>query len=245
MVRKSLSFLSRVYAHISDIHLEKWLPYHKPKFRHQIPPEQTYGILMSGDIGYPHMSNYRDFLHMTSNTFPNVYLISGNHEYDKASPISYIDDTISEIVEKIPNKNVYFLNNTNFKLSNSYSLLGTTLWSQRVKTELFEKNVEWLKENIEDVKNNNKKCVVMTHHTPSKLMIEDFYIKKYKSHRNFYSNLEYLIDRPISHWICGHSHSIQTVIINNIEVHMNCFGNPVKKNTNILDLNYIKLDDEN
>ena len=76
-------------------------------------------------------------------------------------------------------------------------------------------------------------------------MIEDFYIKKYKTHRNFYSNLEYLIDRPISHWICGHSHSVQTVIINNIEVHMNCFGNPVKKNTNILDLNYIKLNDEN
>jgi predicted MPP superfamily phosphohydrolase len=213
---------SRLFAFISDIHLERWSKntYTYPIFN----SFKTRGIFLAGDIGWPSMPNYARFLEYCAFEFPKVFIIAGNHEYDRYKLSDYwiVEETIREIVAKIPNKNVVFLQNEKYELCENYSILGSTLWSERVNSDLHEKSVEWLKSEIEEERKNNREVIILTHHVPTRLLIEPHYVNNYKNYRNFYSNLEYLIKPPVAHWICGHSHSIQEKICNSVTLHMNC-----------------------
>lgn len=229
---------SRLFAYISDIHLERW-PKNTFTYCYTYPifnSHKTRGLFLAGDIGRPSMPNYARFLEYCAFEFPKVFLIAGNHEYDRYKVSEYwiVEETIREIVEKIPNQNVVFLQNEKYDLCQDYSILGTTLWSERVNGELHKESVTWLKSEIEresqsqnqsqneDIQDKRKRSlIVMTHHVPTKLLIEERYINNYKNHRNFYSNLEYLIKPPVAHWICGHSHSIQEKTYNSVSLHMN------------------------
>ena len=225
---------SRLFAFISDIHLERWSKntYTYPIFN----AYKTRGLFLAGDIGWPSMPNYTRFLEYCAYEFPKVFLIAGNHEYDRYKVSDYwiVEETIREIVAKIPNKNVVFLQNEKYQLCENYTILGSTLWSDRVNTELHETSVAWLKNEIQRENKPKHQFIVMTHYVPTQMLIEPHYVNNYKNHRNFYSNLEYLIKPPVAHWICGHSHSIQEKKCNSVSLHMNC--DPKAKEVKYLEL---------
>lgn len=71
--------------------------------------------------------------------------------------------------------------------------------------------------------------LVLTHHLPSYSLIPEYYLNHpYWSQRLdfFASDLDHLILPPISHWLCGHSHTTLSHHVNGIPVHINALGKP-------------------
>ena len=58
--------MTKYLQFISDIHL--------------IFPQESYLALL-GDIGYPHLKNYDNFLKEHAPKFTEILLLAGNHEY--------------------------------------------------------------------------------------------------------------------------------------------------------------------
>lgn len=80
--------------------------------------------------------------------------------------------------------------------------------------------------NKEKVKEKEEKqIVVLTHYLPSyKLIIEKYRYGFYsKYHDRFASDLDEIIQPPISYWLCGHSHCILETQINGIYCGINSF----------------------
>ena len=167
MVR--LSFPFRLYAFISDVHLEKWKDYQKPFFNHQVNPRFVKGLLLGGDIGYPKSLRYKKFIQYAAEEFSNFYLISGNHEYDNITPDYYreVDDYINDFTMS-EFSNVFFLQNSSLLLEDNTKLLGSTLWTNRRNNELHMRTVGWLNKELKE----DKKTIILTHHLPSKKLIE-------------------------------------------------------------------------
>jgi Icc-related predicted phosphoesterase len=92
--------------------------------------------------------------------------------------------------------------------------------SREKYNELFLKNVNFL---TNEIKNNNN-IICLTHHLPSAELIHE----KYKNYPNFMfaNDLNYLIKDNIKLWMCGHSHTCNTKIINNVICTLNPFGYP-------------------
>ena len=65
---------------------------------------------------------------------------------------------------------------------------------------------------------------MLTHYVPSFKLIEPKYSKYGKLNTLFATDLEYLIQKPIEAWICGHTHSILDMKINNIYCGINALG---------------------
>ena len=110
--------------YVSDIHLE----FHKnvcPKIKAVAPI-----LCLAGDIGYPNMSNYKNFLtHLNSNNaFQKIFLIAGNHEYyNQNKSIEETNSCIQRIVNGLPK--ISFLNNKS-EFYDGYLFIGSTLWSK-------------------------------------------------------------------------------------------------------------------
>ena len=97
-----------MFQYISDIHLEylTHIPYIK---------KTANNLFLVGDIGHPGTVLFNTFLKRCSQTYKNVFLVYGNHEYysvlrGKNKKI----ETMQERVEHAKNfpSNVYFLNNS-------------------------------------------------------------------------------------------------------------------------------------
>lgn len=94
-------------------------------------------LILAGDIGYPSMQNYRDFLLKSTELYDNIYMIAGNHEfyYGKQTVEQILSDIkliCSEINEfnksNINNGHLYFLDN-DMVSNNDIRILGSTLWT--------------------------------------------------------------------------------------------------------------------
>jgi hypothetical protein len=128
---------------LSDIHLEmndgeeEWRTYQLQ--RYLLPRTYTprHNILcLLGDIGDPTSERYRTFVRRASNTYDQVLLLTGNHEYyndssrsDWVRNKSYqeIDQQVHELCDELPN--VSYLQNKSLVLHERYHVLGTTFWS--------------------------------------------------------------------------------------------------------------------
>lgn len=135
-----MSKLSLQY--ISDIHLEFFK--HDEEF--EIIPHSP-NLALCGDIGYPGMKNYSDFIDKCSQLFKNVFVIFGNHEYyNKSGSVIIETMEIRKRYTRFFPKNVYFLDNTMIYLDiitntvykykpNDLSddrivkIIGSTLWT--------------------------------------------------------------------------------------------------------------------
>jgi hypothetical protein len=200
--------------YISDIHLET---------RTTIPkiPVASENLALIGDIGNPFEDIYYDFLKYTSNNFKRVILISGNHEYwHHKKRVRTVDKRLKYLANKLDN--VEYLNNSHTQLEN-YTILGSTLWASKGYNIKHEIDVDWLEETIE---NSENKLIVLTHYLPSfKLIVPEFQHPKYDKIRDRYAtDLEYLIKKPIDAWLCGHSHCVTELEINNVFCAINAFG---------------------
>lgn len=207
--------------YISDIHLEH---------RTSIPkiPAKTNNLALLGDIGHPNKPLYSEFLKHCSNNWDKVLLLSGNHEYEQSKySMKEIDHMIHAIANKYPN--ITYLNNRKLLLDN-HLILGTTLWSDSTKTapshkinDLYYKSLYWLEENIKQ--NSDKDIIVLTHYLPSyQLIIPKYY--GYNAKYQFASDLDYLIEKPVKAWLCGHSHCQIEKYVNGVYCGINTLGYP-------------------
>uniref|UniRef100_A0A6C0H5I3 Calcineurin-like phosphoesterase domain-containing protein n=1 Tax=viral metagenome TaxID=1070528 RepID=A0A6C0H5I3_9ZZZZ len=200
----------------------------------------------AGDIGNPYEPHYDIFMQFLSNNFTQSFIITGNHEYyNKKKSISEINYFLQTYFSKF--NNITFLNN-NFVYYNNYCFIGTTLWtnvsdfSEKINdaysikdyieniekyNENYRKSVEFLQNSLE----NNKNCVVITHHLPSYLLVDNKFKKPNMEGVNqwFYSNLDNLINdykSKIKCWIYGHTHIPSHYLISDIPFICNPIGYP-------------------
>jgi predicted MPP superfamily phosphohydrolase len=88
-------------------------------------------LCLCGDIGYPEMQNYSDFIDFCSKYFKYVFIISGNHEYYSLKNNNKTIQNTNELIETICKKytNVHFLNNKTIYLEEcDMHIIGSTLW---------------------------------------------------------------------------------------------------------------------
>lgn len=115
---------------VSDIHLE-----HK-KAKAALPEiEVNCDILcLLGDIGYPFLDGYKEFIGYQSKRFKNIIVVAGNHEFYCPDDNIY---TFEQVLTKIKNicslfSNVYFLYRNSIELNCfncNVRFIGATLWS--------------------------------------------------------------------------------------------------------------------
>lgn len=113
---------------ISDIHLEFYKDINILDF---VSPCAPY-LAICGDLGYPHLDNFKEFITQASKLYTKVFYVSGNHEYytcknDSLPTIEEIDNQIETICNSLGN--VYYLNDKEHLLTNDIVILGTTLWT--------------------------------------------------------------------------------------------------------------------
>jgi predicted phosphodiesterase len=234
--------------YLSDIHLEFFDSDHVDYNYFFVKSAEH--LVLAGDIGYPTDNNYKNFIKDCSQLFNKVFIIAGNHEYYINKPMSEVNNLISIICSEY--NNVFFLNNTEYKLTDNIVILGTVLWSKinnldkkyvelyvndykKIKDEnnnlitaqyinnLYNQNFEWLRTKVEEHQKNNNKIIIITHHSPSYKSISPKY-KNYQGNSAFANNLDNFIinNQGVKYWLFGHTHSHVTL---NIKETM-CLANP-------------------
>ena len=196
--------------YVSDIHLEnKGVSFPRIPIKGQV-------LALLGDIGNPYKQNYIDFLHYTSYNFEKIILIAGNHDYNftwkKHGNMEHCIADFENIVSKFGN--IKFLDNKKTRINN-YTVLGTTLWTNRYSGNKYSNSVQWLQSEINQI---TSPVIVLSHHLPSyKLIVSKYQTNEYDSTRDYFaSNLDHLIRDPVKIWLCGHSHCTNQIMINNV-----------------------------
>jgi predicted phosphohydrolase len=203
-------------------------------------------LILGGDIvPFRIMEQFKDFFNFCSDNFETTYWIPGNHEYYHSELVNRIGQFKEEI-----ESNVFLLNNQAIDRAETRIILST-LWtpisSEKAfyiknglndykliedkdsnftpsrSTELFNENLAFIQKSVSS--NQQKKCVVVTHHVPT---FTD-YPKEYRSsnlNEAFATDLnEYIESSAIDHWIYGHHHrNIPAFKIGNTELLTNQLG---------------------
>jgi predicted phosphohydrolase len=233
-----------ILRYFSDLHLEFIKPNKIEQFIRKIPPGLNEICILAGDIGNPYQSNYDIFMHFISKNFKKSFIIPGNHEYyNKMKTIQQTNDFMKEYFQQF--NNICFLNN-NFEIYDNYCFIGTTLWS-KITNPAYEindvyniPNFDYIQYNrlnmlcvdfLEDTLRNNEKCIVITHHVPSSLLIDIKYKTANMQPYNqwFYCNMDDTINKEkdkIKCWIYGHTHTPSNIIIDGIPFLCNPIGYP-------------------
>jgi predicted phosphodiesterase len=227
-VAHDIKFLSEThFQYVSDLHVDLIEENKVPV----IIPECNY-LAICGDIGKPTHPNFKLFLKQASRQFKKVFFVPGNHDYDCGplfifDKVNYYRPIIQEICQQF--NNVHFLDKNVYLLDNDLVILGATLWSQPIinwtQSELLIKSmnhnqihfnhVEWIKDQINTFSKSN--IIVLTHFVPTFQLIEEKYKHKSKERSSWFAtDLESMIKPPISHWLCGHTHSVVDCLINGV-----------------------------
>lgn len=130
------------FQYVSDLHLEHYTNLDNINFKKL---NDCDNLFLLGDIGYAYTDIYHDFIKYCSETWKNVFVIYGNHEYQCRQNIIKTMTEINNETLKFP-KNVYFLNNESIFINkndktvkkildindgiNDYiKIIGSILWS--------------------------------------------------------------------------------------------------------------------
>jgi Calcineurin-like phosphoesterase len=179
-------------------------------------------------------------------------------KHKKPYSMKEIDEYIEELFKSY--QNVHYLQKGQFDIPNTnYSILGCTLWvyipsyknincltylndvnyisfdgirrlSPDDITNLHEEHCNWLFKKLEYLESLGRKAIVLTHHLPTQLLINEHYLNDPRNYL-FYTELSgHLESKALKAWICGHSHANRKVIYkNDVELMMNCKGYPNEK----------------
>lgn len=188
------------------------------------------------------------FFDIVTQNFEKVFYITGNHE-------SYSSDILKEkeIVNTYLPK-VHFLENESIELENDIVLYGSTLWTSlndnnpndvmRVSTILNDfrqisygkrlftptdfihfhnKGLYELKKTLKNYE--NKKIVVMTHHSPCHLGLSDIRSDPYYDSA-YYTDLSNIMlnYENLLHWVHGHTHVQKEYEVGHTKVYSNARG---------------------
>lgn len=202
--------------YVSDIHLEKG-------FKRYINAKKPY-LILAGDIGYPSDDNYKTFLLDMSKYFDKVFVISGNHEYDKVASkdVDTVDQHIQNICEL--RSNLFYLQKETHLIcpENNILLAGCTFWSTfpYTKRKIHIDHKNWITNLVQQNKNNN--YVVATHHCPSFECLN----KLHKNVPNYFAshNENIFNTNNLIMWIHGHSHINKNFFIKNTFITSNQYG---------------------
>ena len=112
------------HSNLSDVHLEFRAKASFPTVRRIAD-----NLALLGDIGKPFHNSYAQFIEEQAQTFDNVFVVMGNHEYYNSSKtVDVILDKARQICFKL--KNVHLLERDTFDFEhNDVTVLGCTLWS--------------------------------------------------------------------------------------------------------------------
>lgn len=208
--------LLNLLQYVSDLHLEK-------KYTRRIYAKNPYLILV-GDIGYPNDDSYKKFIYENSYNFDKVFVISGNHEYDKFNNIEEAEMKIKEICS-VKNNTFFIQKDTHLlcKEDNIY-LAGCTLWSEfpKSKSKYHKEHISWISDLIK--KNSDNNYILATHHCPllQCLSTRSFinFLPKY-----FASDQSNIINKDnVLMWIHGHSHINSDFLFSNKLIVSNQYG---------------------
>jgi predicted phosphodiesterase len=97
-------------------------------------------LILAGDIGYPTMNNYWNFLEDCCKTYNKVICVAGNHEYynrndtyneNDIKTMNEINQIIKENSDNLHNKynNFYYLQNESITID-GIKFIGSILWSR-------------------------------------------------------------------------------------------------------------------
>lgn len=196
--------------YISDLHLEK-----TRSVVRSIPRDLSCPLFLAGDIGNVNTQKYESFLGIAAEQSKHVFLIAGNHEYRRASSeleFQDIENKIDRIAKKIGN--ISFLNR-NIIDYEEFAVAGATLWTNSADaptSRLRLENERHLLDStfIGETLKTKKPVIMMTHHLPSYQLITPYFANHPRWSAITYrwaSHSDYLLTKPITAWICGHSHT--------------------------------------
>lgn len=212
--------------------------------KEQYNPE--YPLIIAGDWGTATEQNF-DLLHELCSFFENVIFVPGNHDYYHGD-IQTVHSDFEEF--SLTHNNFHFLEQKYIEL-NGIRIIGACLWTDMEgghPIKVYEaKNImndfhyinnfstnHWLHQNefssyfIYDTLDKNGKNLIITHHAPHELCIEDKF--KNSPYNYLYANSEKsglynLFDEEcIIGWCHGHMHSQSVIDINGIPVFRNARG---------------------
>ena len=249
--------------YFSDIHLEFMKDNAIKKIMKNIQTNAKDQIcILPGDIGYPQSEKYNNFMKFISANFVKTFVIPGNHEY--YNNVHTMDKT-KEYMKNYFSKfdNITFLDN-NYEYYQDHCFIGTTLWS-KITNPTYEindvyniPNFDYLKYNrlnmlsvdfLDTCLENEKNCVVITHHIPSNKFIDKKYLtsKMIPYNQWFYCDLDDLIkkhEKKIKCWFYGHTHTPSESYINDILFLCNPIGYPNENSKIDWNKTYILSDDK-
>jgi Icc-related predicted phosphoesterase len=225
------------------------------QFLHDHTPESIQKTLdQNNELGERQLEavKYRAFLKRVSDRFPHTIMIAGNHEFYHGRWYQSIE-TLKEEVGQFDN--IYFLedqiktiNDVLFIGSTLWTDMNKNDWHTKyqVKTGMSDfrlikndkekyrsitpddvilrhaKSLEFIKTTAA---NATKPIVVVTHHLPSDLSIDNQYKDQYLMNGAYRSNLEnFILENTIKLWICGHTHHKHSYMLGETKVVCNPRG---------------------
>ncbi len=120
-------------------------------------------------------------------------------------------------------KYVKYINNDTFMLYKNKIIPRTNMTN-----EIHKKQKNWLEDEINRYK-GKKMILVITHYLPSLKCIPDKW-KKDEDNDQFYTNLEYLVEK-VNLWVCGHTHIPSVSHIDKTPIIINPKGKAGENNT--------------
>lgn len=91
-------------------------------------------LILAGNIGKPTSKRYWKFLEKVSKNFHNIFLVSGQVEYEGCNN-SYIDSLIRSYINNFRLHNIYYLSDT-FFLLNGIKIVGGKRYNDIIENEL-------------------------------------------------------------------------------------------------------------
>lgn len=226
---------------LSDIHLE---------FRKDFPniPPMAENLILAGDIGWPTMNNFNEFMKDVTKKFTNVFYVTGNHEYYCGIPKDKVDCKIEELSKQL---GFFFLNNSVVHCGDGIKVMGSTLWTEcnqhNFKTLQFYMNDynkiytennclvtpfgtgRWHYESVKfiekELTNNTHPTLMISHHLPSYSAVHPQYANN-RANCGFATDLDRLFtpESKLAAWVCGHTHSKYSGTVNSIPLYINPVG---------------------
>ena len=91
---------------------------------------------------------------------------------------------------------------------------------------------DYIIQEINKAREENKKVIIVTHHAPSyRMVLSDMSVDISDHDKCYGTNLEHLFNDPVVAWISGHTHDSKNIAVNNIPSVSNCYGYPIQKFT--------------
>lgn len=176
------------------------------------------------------IAKYKPIIKDFIGQFPNIKLLD-NEVYEEDKTVFLGTTLWSEAIikSKAPNEASKqfedYYRNYEYQRMEFFSYGKDQAFRQRNE---FYRNCEWLRENIEKYREMEK--IILTHYSPTSLLMEESYRKKGNEYISWYSvpenssYIEDMINKNIRYWICGHIHNVKEIKINNLLCCVNAVG---------------------